>query len=283
MLQSEYMRDLLYDLLNVFGGVMLIIFNLTQFNKKKNILSNVVKKCQNRFTNMPNSNVWIIIEIIFISLLQFAPAGFLNFRFGSLVRTGANYFGLLFFIPIILTIFCYIIWINPLKQIDLITPAFPLALIFVKIGCFCSGCCHGFDWENGLYNYVTRRTQFPIQLLEALIALLIFIFLLFWRKRAKTGTMFPTYIIVYSGIRFFSEFLSGKVNILWIFKRYHIICFIGLIVGVVELLLVLKYGDKINEHFEGKPYEVLKIKFNELKEKVKQRKETNNKKTNKKA
>ena len=180
------------------------------------------------------------------------PITFLNFKFGSLVGTGVNYFGLIFFIPYILLLFCYLIKVDPLKQIDLITPAFPLALAITKIACLCAGCCRGIESSLGLYNNSTGLVEFPIQLVEAGLALLIFIFLMAWRKKAKPGTMFPIYLVIFSGTRFFSEFLRCEPNVFWRLKIYHILCVIGAVVGVIEMILITKFGYKIKKACESK-------------------------------
>lgn len=282
MLPTLELQNLAYNLLNFLGGILLLIFNLTQFNKKKSFLSNGAKACVNYFSEnkeknklfgfLSNYNVWVVIEIFLISVFQFVPASILNFNFGHLMRTEANYFGLLFFIPFILMLVCLALRLDPIKQIDLVTPAFPFALISVKMGCFCAGCCQGFVWSAGLYNYKTRYAEFPLQLVEAGVALLLFVFLLIWRKKAKAGTMFPTYMIAYSAIRFFTEFLSKRDAIIGPFNVYHILCFAGVIIGVIELLLILEYGEKLQKFFTETPYGYFINIIKKIKEKPEKKK-----------
>ena len=262
----KYLFDtdiLLYDLLNILSGVAVYIFNFFQYKKQKSIQSFGTRYIQNAVANkFPNSKVkifsgcvfWIILELIIFSFVECQLTASFNRTFGDLVKTGANYFGQLYHIPFLLAAFCILLWCNPIKQIDLITPSFPLALFIAQIACFCHGCCRGIEWENGLFNYESNLYEVPLQLIEAGLALLIFIFLMFWRKKAKPGTMFPTYLIIYSATRFCSEFLSAKGNVFWIFKTYHILCLIGIVFGVVELIVALKFGDQISELFENSHY-----------------------------
>lgn len=253
----------LYDFIGTSAFVFLLFFNIFHYKKKRNILSfcstsamNVFsKKHQKPITKVfSNATFWAIIETILISIVQYAFALNLNQGFGDMVRTGSNYYGLLFFSPVLMFALCLAIWLDPLKQIDLITPSFPFALVFSRIACFCNGCCGGIEWSSGLYNYYTNRVEFPLQLLEAGLALLIFIFLMFWRNKAKPGTMFPTYLIIYSASRFFIEFLSNKENVFGIFKRYHVICAVGVVVGIIELVIVLKFGKDISDLFSESHY-----------------------------
>lgn len=254
---------LTYDFFNLVSFFVLVIYNLANVKEKKHLLSYASQWSRNKIENSRFKNKvlssyipWAITEIILISLVQFAFTAKINSWFGNIVRTNINYFGLLFITPILLFIFCLLIRINPLKQIDIITPAFPLALIFTKIACFGAGCCNGAEWEYGFYNYKYERVEFPVQLLEAGIALSIFVFFLFWRKKAKTGTLFPTYLIIYSVTRFFSEFTRGEQNVFGILKTYHILCIAGFIVGIIELFLVIKYSNNF--------LELLRKKLNEI-------------------
>lgn len=253
----------LYNMLDVLATVALFIFNLSQYKQKAALQSYGTSYLQNLFSKrntdkktniLSYSVIWIILEIVIFSVVQYILTASFNREFGNMLQTGVNYFGRLYHIPFLITAFCILIWVDPCKQIDLITPAYPLALFVSKIGCFCQGCCAGIEWAGGLYNHSSERYEFPIQLVEAGLALLIFVFLLFWRNKAKPGTMFPTYLILYSATRFFSEFLSGKPDYIWMLKKYHILCIIGVVVGIIELLIALKFGEKISKFFQETHY-----------------------------
>lgn len=252
----DNIRLLYYDIFGNISFVLFIIYNLTRYKEKKFLMSNLSSIIRSFFERkhiivLSSITFWVVLETILISCVQSLPRAFLNWEFGKLVNTGANYFGLLYFIFFILFIYCTLIWVDPLKQIDMITPAFPLALIFVKIACFSAGCCHGVEWKYGLYNNAFDRVEFPVQLLEAALSLFIFIFLMLLRKKVKEGTMFPIYLIVYSATRFFSEFFRGEESVVWILKRYHILCIIGVILGIIEYIVVKKYGERISNYFKN--------------------------------
>lgn len=243
----------LYPILGTLGWYFLILINLLQYREKKEFLGLRLQKVQGFFADklprlkfLSSAMLWVILEIFLVSYVQYMIPGNLTRAFGALVGTeDANYFAVAYMAPLFLLLFCFLMRIHPLKQIDLVTVAFPVCLFFNKLGCFCGGCCKGMECSWGLYNYNGGRVEFPIQLVEAGLALGIFIFLLYWRKKAKPGTLFPIYLILYSGTRFFSEFFRQEPNVLWIFKIYHILCLVGVIVGVAEYFLVSKYGDKI--------------------------------------
>ncbi len=239
----------MYDFFGALSTVALFLFNLFQIKRKKLFLGKVSQSAINYFsvgkkTNiLSNITLWAVIETVIISYVQYQLP--YNQSVGYWVGAKANYFGTMFIMPVVLMILFYLLAVNPLKQMDLITPALPLALIFSKLACFCQGCCRGIEWSSGLYNHSSGLYEFPVQLVEAGLALLIFIFLIFWRKKAKDGTMFPTYLILYSSTRFFSEFLRWEPAVVWHLKQYHILCIIGVIVGIITLIIALKLGDKI--------------------------------------
>ncbi len=249
-----------YGLFNTIASVIVFLYNFSNFKNKRNLLSNfsliIMERYsqKNKYKLFANANFWTIVELVFISYIQYMLGGFLNNGFGRIVETGANYFGLIFFVPIILYVFFYVVSINPLKQMDLITPAFPFALVSVKIACFFHGCCSGFQCSWGYFNQQNNRTEFPSQLLEAGVALLLFVFLLSYKKKAKEGTLFPIYLTVYSAIRFFTEFTRSESNILGPFKIYHFICVAGVFVGIAELFVVLKYSEKIKDFYNRNPF-----------------------------
>ena len=235
----------MYYLLNVLMFVPILIFNLSQFGRKKLILSKKTRSIISKCRKARVKNLYILLEIIIISLLQYALIPICNSILGNLTNSSFNYFGLLFIGPVVLTIVFIFSGIDFLKHIDLITPAYPLALIVAKLGCFCYGCCYGIECSFGLYNHSNKAVEFPIQLVEAGLALMMFVFLMFIRRKTKEGTLFPIYLITYSATRFFSEFLRYDTNVLWIFKRYHLFCLVGIVVGVIELYLVTKKKNKL--------------------------------------
>ena len=236
----------LYDVFNTLSFFILIIFNIVQAIKHKSFYERGPgKQLKKRNKTATEKNYVYALKAILLSVLQFAFAKALTVEFGDLVNTGANYFGVLFIAPILMALGCILIGTDMMKSIDLLTPAFPLSLIFVKIACFCAGCCRGIEWSYGFFNHETNKFEFPSQLLEANLALLIFIFLVVNFKKFKKGTVFPVYLITYSGSRFFAEFLRNEPDIIWYLKTYHLLCILGCIVGGIELLVVRKYGEKI--------------------------------------
>ena len=98
--------------------------------------------------------------------------------------------------------------------------AIPYVHAFGRIGCFCAGCCYGIEYTGPL----SVAGHFPVQLVEAEL-LFVFSFVMCtvicMRSRNKRCTepvevfgmtwipLFLYYILYYSTLRFFLEFLRG--------------------------------------------------------------------------
>lgn len=257
-----------YALFGVIGFIVCALSSLCYFKSKQNVKS-LYSSCAVYFATRKNVRLGKIVEVFLFSfesllmvyMIDVAVAN-VNRPFGQLVGTGANYFGGLFAALSLWFVLCNALIINPLKQIDITTMYLPVHLFFAKIACFCQGCCWGIPWEYGPYNHHPNHpgNQVPVQAIEAFFALAIFIFLLVYRKKAKTGTMFPIYVILYSATRFFSEFLTAAYpDVLGPFNMYQILCVIGIAVGLLMLLIVKHFGDRIQAFFE-KPHKKFELK-----------------------
>jgi len=80
------------------------------------------------------------------------------------------------------------------KVLDLLAPFIALGQAFGRVGCFLNGCCFG-------------KTGIPIQLISSALLLIIFLILrVIQDRRHKEGTVFFSYLLLYSIKRFFVEF-----------------------------------------------------------------------------
>jgi phosphatidylglycerol:prolipoprotein diacylglycerol transferase len=100
--------------------------------------------------------------------------------------------------------------------LDIVTPAIPLFHFFGRIGCFFAGCCFGiessfgFTMRHSIIEEANGVNRFPAQLLEALINILLFFILDFFRrKNIFKQNIIYLYLLFYSVARFFIEFLRG--------------------------------------------------------------------------
>ena len=97
-----------------------------------------------------------------------------------------------------------------LDTLDLIAPYVVLGQSIGRIGCLLNGCCYGFPSEIGFYFPVHEEILFPVQLLSSFLLLLLFVLLRIKQYRPhSTGMVFVSYIIYYSLLRFFTEFIRA--------------------------------------------------------------------------
>lgn len=92
----------------------------------------------------------------------------------------------------------------------------PLFHFFGRLGCFTSGCCYGVEWEYGIvYEYSVVESanhvhRFPVQLVEALLNLALFFFLLYLYKKGKAAhKLLNLYLLIYPVYRFILEYFRG--------------------------------------------------------------------------
>ena len=164
----------------------------------------------------------------------------------------ANYFGTAMISPFLIALVLILMRLNPLRHLDRFTPSYALVLVVFKIACFMHGCCEGKPTKFGLYYPYNGQYEFPSQLLEAFVALIIFFVLLHLarRQRRAPGLMFPLYLILYSATRFFTEFTRANEPVIWQLQPYHLFCLAGVLLGVLEWVVLSKYGAKLDKYFE---------------------------------
>ena len=289
-----------YTLFAGVGIIFVLVYSFIFFKERRTLISYRSKKIayalmtKNKFLGMFTLNAFTVFGCILSFAVEWILVSLFNLRLGKTFDTVANYYGMLtpfFFVAFLVSA---LFGANPLKLMDFFAPAVAIHLFFAKIGCYCAGCCHGIYWPGGPRNELHNfQEQFPVQLVEALWAALMFIALLYYTKyyakkhNKKPGMAIPLYIIVYSATRFFSEFFRHEENVLGPFKLYHLFCIMGVFLGVIELLIVFNIGDKVNVYYESK-HAPIDEKLAELEPKIFEKKvkevkkPTKNKSNNKK-
>lgn len=107
--------------------------------------------------------------------------------------------------------------IEPKRLMDAITPCYILGFAFGKLGCVFGDCCYGYAYSGPLhiYNSQLGYNVFPVQLVESVAALLLFIGFVIYVIRSGfkiTGRQYPAMLVLYTG-RFFFEYLRDNVKI----------------------------------------------------------------------
>lgn len=109
-----------------------------------------------------------------------------------------------------------------LEFVNVVAPVIPFIHGLGRIGCLMGGCCYGIKYdgpfsitfpENEFVHSVSGVPRFPVQILECIINMIIFIVLYqLAKKTRKPGFMLGLYFITYAIVRFSLEFLRGDVE-----------------------------------------------------------------------
>ena len=151
----------------------------------------------------------------------------------GLTLAGVSFYGTVFFLPaaILLTAVC--IRRKPGRFLDYCTPAVPLMLACIRLGCFCNGCCGGITLWFG-----SRPAVIPVQLLEcALDFVMVCVLLRAEREEKWKGMRYVLFLGMYGSVRFFLEFLRttekdklGLSNAQWFSLLCAAVCIVCMLI-----------------------------------------------------
>lgn len=128
-------------------------------------------------------------------------------------------------------LFCRRKKLSFLEIADLLSPYVALAHSIGRIGCFLNGCCYGLPWKSGIYFPVHEARLIPTQLIAAFLLFVLFIGLKIKQKKPhQKGAIIVSYVLYYSVIRFFMEFIRADSQRLFLgltfFQYFCIVLFI---------------------------------------------------------
>lgn len=174
--------------------------------------------CENGFDlNMPgfgilclSSGIGCLIGSRIVFIITQIPILFEDFSFQKLIQTllfgGFVFYGGLFGAYAGVTFLARVKKYPCIELLNLITPAFVLFHVFGRIGCLLGGCCFGFKMDPELVVGNIHFRYFPIQAVEAVVELLLFILI---QTTPMKKHKFLSYISCYAVYRFGIEFLRG--------------------------------------------------------------------------
>lgn len=170
-----------------------------------------------------------------------------NFGFvGLFSKTGYVFYGGLLGGIWAIVIYSKIYKLSCSLNLNIVLLVTPLIHFFGRIGCFCSGCCYGIEWDGPFSVYIHGANRFPVQLFESCGNLILFLFLLFIFTKNSEIIVF-CYFICYGFLRLIVECFRGDINRGFIGK-ISISSFISLIVitiGIFSFVIYMKKRKKI--------------------------------------
>lgn len=159
-------------------------------------------------------SIFMAAAISFFGILGVCVLGYIQSGFKTI---NTSFMGALIFTPICVGFFSIIIGKKFLSGMLFSVPGICLMGCLMKFGCYFTGCCGG---------KIIDGIQIPIQLIEALISLVIFIVILLVEMKKKKYIL-ALYLLLYSVTRFIIEYFRDV--------RYD---FIGMSMGQVTSLVV---------------------------------------------
>ncbi len=224
---------------------------------------------ENPYPISPAGGIWIFIAGIIGSkvywVLQYGDGA--DWRYLQFFITG----GLVFFGGLIGGILGGIAYLKYVKApvfpvADMVAPFMALAHGIGRLGCFLNGCCWGavMKWQTpwgvtyprttygpfraqireGLINadYARSLPVHPTQLYETSGLVIIFVTLLIiYRRHKNTGVVTLSYLMLYGGLRFITEFFRGESGRPIMGLTVSQIVGLGMLIGSAVLFVVLKY------------------------------------------
>ncbi len=153
------------------------------------------------------------------------------------------------FCPLYFLICSFLFNINFKRLSDAITPCFILGFSLGHIGCVFAGCCNGYPYDGpfAIWNERLGYYCFPIQIVECLICLALFIGYVVYNKKTKykiTGKLYPIMLVLYT-YRIITELFRDNIKVFWRVSPLSFHAIAGCIVGLVWLFFTTAKGKRL--------------------------------------
>ena len=206
----------IYNFFFVAGSVVLLLFCFTNARNYKLPLKKTI----------PFVLIVYALSVAWMFFLYWAENGFKNFGGNNIVR-------IFVWVPVFAYPFAKLFKLDFKTVCDYLAPVICVQHGVSHLGCIFAGCCCGYEWQYGVWNYARRCYTFPIQPIEALVA--VGIVLLIWLKEKKggfkvTGKFYPTMLILFGYSRFLLEFARDNEKL---FLGVSSLAVHALIMGIV--------------------------------------------------
>lgn len=165
--------------------------------------------------------------------------GIFNFK-----KIGLSSYGAVIGIILLLLVFSKQFKKSITEMMNIVVPALPLMYGIGKIGCFLAGCCHGIEYSgifkvtyNYSYSAMPGISYFPIQIVESIVFILIFICTYIIQRKGKINNKIIGLIIVLCGI---SKFTLDFLRISHIGKILSINQIVSIIFILIGIFIMIK-------------------------------------------
>ena len=228
---KSFIRNIdMYYMFHVFAFIALFIMNIIRA-KKYNISK--VKSIIGTILIYSVGYAWMLV-------LYWIESGFTSWGGQNIVR-------IFIWVPLIAWPVSKLIKTEWKTLSDFIAPCLCLNHGIAHFGCLIPGCCHGFPSSWGIYSRSARAVCFPVQIFEAVTALLITAYLLRYAKKKNYPTDGRTYAIMlmlFGSTRFIWEFFRDNNKLFWGISNLAIHALIMCIAGCLAYFRLIPYMEK---------------------------------------
>ena len=181
-------------------------------------------------------SVALPLLMIALAIVCSAPTAFIDnaITIGGerLYYMNLDSFGAILLFPLLCPLLGRLFSISGRSCLNLWAKAIALEEAFIRIGCWCAGCCGGRELTVGGLSFTL-----PVRQIESAGCMLILAFLLYREKKeGEEADLYPLFLLLYCPLRFVLEFFR-KYSMLPIgLDIFQIWCLIGIAAGVVLLV-----------------------------------------------
>lgn len=153
--------------------------------------------------------------------------------------SGVSFFGSVFLIPLLMPLVGKLFRLKPGATMDICGPCVAIMIGCMRFGCLLTGCCGGWELCVGDICFT-----WPTQGMESIGDFAILMLLLQWEARnSHKGTLYPMFMLLYSVMRFFIEFLRDTPKD-WLFLSHgQWFSLAAILVGLIWLRFANKRND----------------------------------------
>ncbi len=189
----------LYYTAMVLGYVMMIVIMLPKTRRERYGLS--------RLGSVYFATMELIFGVLGCKLLYTLECISLVRQTGFTLG-GFSFYGAVFLLPLVMPLIGKTLKLHWRASLDNAAVCILAMLGTIRLGCYLNGCCGGNVFYVGDFSFT-----FPTQLIECVWDFAVLFLLLKWEKAGKApGSLYPRFLLLYGGARFFIEFLRNTTK-----------------------------------------------------------------------
>lgn len=200
---------------------------------------------------IPKWKTMVFVALVYFAtffwmfFLFWAESGFKNFGGNNIVRV-------FWWLGVFVYPVSKLLKLDYKKSLDFVAPCLCINHGIAHIGCIFAGCCHGYPSEWGLYSNEVGYRCFPIQPIEAAVAIGIAVYI--WHREKKKGygagvdgLSFPMMLMLFGYSRFILEFFRDNHKVILGISALAIHALVNALIGTVAYTVIRLKNERKQE------------------------------------